>query len=212
MEAIVEFLGRWQTLIGAFLGGVFALTTAFVVAGTALRREQRVAARLLLVDLLSIVAAAQNLKTIAKEEKIDDAQYPSWVCQKLIWRRPQLSSDFDANIARVNDVASSLAVHLSFVKMVYSGLQVHLGRVENDTQVLQGTHPRGIPRSPGATAVDAREVARGLALSAEHAECAIHLLHTLVLTNVPRWAKRIRMSISPVAIEERSRQLIQSGK
>lgn len=211
MEAIFDFLWEWQILVGAFLGGCFALMTAFVVAGTALRREERVAARLLMVDLLSIVAAAKNLKALAAEDKVSETDYPGWVCEKLSWRRPHLSPLFDAHVARANDIDANLAAHLSFVRMVYQGLQEHLARVENDKQVLHQTPLRGIPRSPGATAADARGVAQALALSGDHAECASHLLNVLVLTNVPRWAKRVRMVFVPGLVEKRSRQLLETG-
>ena len=211
MEAIFDFLWEWQTLVGAFLGGCFALMTAFVVAGTALRREERVAARLLMVDLLSIAATAKNLKTLAAEDKVSEADYPGWVCQKLSWRRPKLSPLFDAHVARVNDIDTSLAAHLSFVRLVYQGLQEHLARFENDMQILHETPLKRIPRSPGATAADAKGVAQTLAFSGNHSECASHLLDVLVLTNVPRWAKRVRMWLFPREVEKRSRQLLQAG-
>ncbi len=47
MEELFCFLEKWQTLIGAFIGGIVGLLAALLVARDARRREEKTAAMLL---------------------------------------------------------------------------------------------------------------------------------------------------------------------
>lgn len=55
--AMIEFLDKWQTLIGAAVGGLIGLLAALIVAHDARYREERSAAMLISVDLTSVLAA-----------------------------------------------------------------------------------------------------------------------------------------------------------
>lgn len=211
MSDIVSILYKWQTLIGSLLGGLFALATALLVAQSATRREQRVAAMLLTTDALSIYVIANNLKILAEEEKISAEKYPMWVSEKLSWRRPRLSNLFEAQMARMMDVDEALAAHLSFLKMIYTTTDDHIARIEKDEENLRTQGLPVVPRSPQATEADAAAVANSLALAAEHAACAQHLLAELVLNRVPRFLKRIRMWLRPSEQEILSARLLKNG-
>lgn len=208
MSDIVSILYKWQTLIGSLLGGLFALATALLVAQSATRREQRVAAMLLTTDALSIYVIANNLKILAEEEKISAEKYPMWVSEKLSWRRPRLSNLFEAQMARMMDVDVALAAHLSFLKMIYTTIDDPIARIEQDAESLR---TKDLPRSRQATEADAAAVANSLALAAEHAACAQHLLAELVLNRVPRFLKRIRMWLRPSEQEILSARLLKNG-
>lgn len=54
-------------------------------------------------------------------------------------------------------------------------------------------------------------IAKGLALAAEHAACAHHLLAELVLSRVPRSIKRLRMWFHPSEQEKTSKKLLENG-
>lgn len=50
-HGFLDLLDHWQTLIGATAGGLLGVAGAWIVAGSARRRERRVAAGMVLPDL-----------------------------------------------------------------------------------------------------------------------------------------------------------------
>ncbi len=211
MNEFVSFVHRWQTLIGALMGGIFALATAFVVAGSVIRRAQRTAAALLIVDLLSILRVSEYLKSLAREQSVEETKYPLWVSEKLSWRRPKLTSTYDSHAANLVGVEDALSAHLSLLKMVYSTLEEHLARIEADIEDRRTKSSLRTPRSLQATEVDASSVASALTLAGVHATCAAHLLEQLVLSRVPRTLNRIRMYFYPTEVELKSKKLLREG-
>ena len=211
MTELVAIINHWQTLIGSILGGVFALTTALVVASSAVRTARRTAAALLIVDLLSIVRVAEYLESLAKEDGVEEKKYPLWVSEKLNWRRPRLSSSYDAHAANLVGVHEGLSAHLSLLKMVYSSLDDHLARIESDAEDRRTSGLPRIPRAPQATEADASVVATGLKLAGAHATYAAYLLEQLVISRTPTFLKRIRMCVCSAPIEIRSKELLRDG-
>lgn len=211
MTEIVAFVDHWQTFIGAVLGGMFALGTALVVAASASRTARRTAAAVLMVDILSILRVSEYLEALAKEDGVEESKYPLWVSKKLIWRRPQLASSYDAHAANLVGVHEGLSAHLSLLKMVYSGLEDHLARIERDAEDRRTNGVPRIPRAHQATEADASVVAGGLKLAGAHATYAAHILEQLVLSRTPRLFKRIRMRVCPYAIELKSKALLRDG-
>jgi len=211
MTEIVDIFDHWQTLIGSILGGVFALLTALIVASSAVRMARRTAAALLIVDLLSIVRVAEYLESLAKKDGIEEDKYPLWVSEKLNWRRPRLSSSYDAHAANLVGVHEGLSAHLSLLNMVYSSLDDHLARIESDLEDRRTPRLPRIPRHPKATEADAKVVADGLKLAGAHSACAAHLLEQLVISRTPSFLKRIRMRIRPASIEIKSNKLLRDG-
>lgn len=211
MAELLLVIDRWQTLIGSILGGVFALLTALVVASSALRTARRTAATLLIVDLLSILRISEYLKSLAEEDGITEEKYPLWVSEKLNWRRPKLSSSYDAHVANLVGVDEGLSAHLSLLKMVYSGLDDHLARIAADAEDRRAAGLPRIPRAPKATEADAKVVASALELTGAHAACAAHLIEQLVIARTPAVLKRIRMRVWPASIEIKSKELLRDG-
>lgn len=211
MTKLITIIDHWQTLIGSLLGGMFALSTALVVASSAVRTARRTAAALLIVDLLSIVRVSEHLEDMAREEKIDEKKFPLWVSEKLNWRRPQLSSSYDAHVANLVGVDEGLSAHLSLLKMAYSGLDDHLARIKSDVEDRRLSGSPRIPRAPQDTEADANIAAHGLKLAGAHAACAAHLLEQLVISRTPAFLKRIRMLVRPASIEIKSKELLRDG-
>lgn len=211
MTELLHFIAQWQTLTGSILGGVFALLTALVVASSAVRTARRTAAALLIVDLLSISRVSECLESRAKEDRITEENYPLWVSEKLNWRRPQLSSSYDAHVANLVGVHEGLSAHLSLLKMVYSGLDDHLARIKADAEDRRTIGPLRMPRTLQDTKADAKVVASGLKLAGEHAACAEHLIKQLVIGRTPAFLKEIRMYIHPASIEIKSKELLRNG-
>lgn len=106
MTYFLEWLDQWQTLLGSILGGVIALCAALIVAQAQTRRERRAAATIILSDLFSVFRTFRNLRTAADDSHVDEKEYPLWLSERLLWRRPKLSSHFEAEMVRVVDVHS----------------------------------------------------------------------------------------------------------
>ena len=209
---IIEFLQKWQTLIGSIIGGLIALFVAVIVSWTATRREQRISAILVISDVMQFRAAYENLTKIAEEQNVAPNQYPMWVAEKLSWSRPRLSLLFEANMARVISVDARLGAHLSLFRTACASLDEHLVRLDEDAQRFWGrTSQNGIPRNPQETATDARVVAGALALAAKHAAYAEYFLSALVLSRVPAFIKRIRMRVNPNDWDKESKKLLTEG-
>ena len=209
---VVAFLEKWQTLLGALLGGVIALGVALIVARSATRREERISAILLISDLMAVRAAAENLVRIAEEQKVSQENYPIWVSEKLSWRRPRLSTLFESNMARVVNLDARLSAHLSLFKIAYTSLEEHIVRVAEDAERLLTKGSPEIPRSSVATAADARAAAGALALAAKHAAYAEYLLSAFVLSRLPAFVNRIRMRACPNELDRESKKLLTDGR
>jgi len=208
----VAFLQKWQTLTGAMIGGFISLLVALIVATSATRREQRISAILLLSDLMAVRAAAENLARIAKEQGVTEERYPLWASEKLSWRRPRLSALFESNMARVISVDARLGAHLSLFKTVYTSIDDHVARVENDAQRLRTQGRSEFPRSPAETAADANVAAAALKLAGEHAAYAEYFLSAFVLNTMPGFMKRIRIWAWPNEIDRGSKRLLSEGR
>lgn len=206
MIKLLALLDHWQTLLGSLIGGVFALLTAWVVAWSALRTARRTAGTLLLIDLLSILSVAQRLESKAKEDGVSKDKHALWVSKALIWRRPRLSSSYDAYVANLVGVHNGLSAHLSLLKMVYSSLDDHLARIEEHFDGL-----RSMPRSPQVIEADAAVVASSLTVAAQHAACAEYFINQLVLGRMPAMLKHLRMRLWSTPIERRSKELLSQG-
>jgi len=210
LACFVSQIERWQTLIGALVGGIMALVVAFVVANAQTRREQRASAYILLVDLLAVQAADQSLTQLAKGKAVSSDELPLWLSEKLSWRRPRLSALFQLQMVRVIDVSASLSAHLSIFHMQYEALHEHLDRLEEDQQLLRTKGANTAPRSPAASKADAVSVAQDFRSAADHAKCAAHYLDLLVLRSFPTFS-RIRMRFFPMEVERLSKQLLSAS-
>jgi len=205
VDAMADFARDWQELIGAVLGGLFALATALIVAGSARRRDQRAAAAMLVADVLPILAAATNLRQIADAEKIDDKAYPGWLVDRLSWRRPHLSSLFDEHRARVIDVDTRLSAHLTLLKMIYGTIEDALGSPE------QLARARTVPASLLMSEAERHAIARSLELAGVHAQGAEHFLSIFVLSRWPPFVTRLRIWLKPSDTEKKSAGLLIRG-
>jgi hypothetical protein len=207
---LVVWLNKWQTLIGTIIGGIFALLTALIVAWSAAQRARRTAADLIMMDLLPIMRAYEVLESLAKKDEIGKDDYPLWIAEKLSWSKPNLSSSYDVYVANLLGIHNGLSAHLSLMKMIYSGLNDHLTRVENDIEDRKAVGLPRIPRSPEATHADAKIVADGLKQAGAHASCAVHLIQQLVMSSTPT-LNRIQMLICPSPMDVQSMKLLKEG-
>lgn len=183
---MIAFLDKWQTLIGAILGGIIALGAALIVAYRAERRSDIAAAMQIIGTLVSVRTAGHLLDELAEEKGIanpDDRA--AWQAEKLVSLRPKLSPLFEASIARVMPLDVTTAAHLHFFLSQYLDLEEKLQRISSDIKELERT---GKPaRDRNYMMADAKHAARVFGAVVGHADCAEHLLTKFVLSKMALW-------------------------
>jgi hypothetical protein len=197
------FLDKWQTLIGAAVGGLMGVVGALLVAARATRRERRIASSAVLPELMQLRAAHMHLEKYVGKEK----------CIKLMWRRPKILTLRSPAITQLSDVDARLYSHLFQCQMTHEGFEERLeqfGRDENDARAPM----------PNANKVMAEErVQRSVAsvidawgYAVEHATLAEYFLDRLIFNRWPAWLMRIRMRFCPNDLDRRSKHLLGTGE
>jgi hypothetical protein len=181
---MIEFLGRWQTLIGASVAGITGLLAALIVARDARRREERSAAMLVLADLTSVVAAGDRLKRTIDSEHIDSKDEPRWIAYQLSTARPILSGLLEPSLLRIMHIDKYMAAHLLLFKTLYynvSDMSSSLGMAEEALN-------RSASNSPLKSTYLQHEIEQKIRLihnnffkACEHARCAQPLVDKFVL-------------------------------
>ena len=90
MAEFIDFLYKWQTLVGSILGGIFALWVAFIVGHAVRRREEVSSGMLLIGDLAKVRIMSEALNELAKKQNIPENDYPFWFAEKLTGSFPKL--------------------------------------------------------------------------------------------------------------------------
>lgn len=183
---MIESLDRWQTLVGAVVGGLVALLAALVVAYRAERRSDLAAAMHLVGTLVQVRVASTQLEALAKERGIaDENDRAAWQAEKLVWLRPKLSPMFEASVARVMPIDVAAAAHLQLFLSQYLDLEDKLTRLQPDIEAYQrGVEPQ---RGKDYVIADARAAKRLFDAVATHAACAEHLISKFVLSSGAFW-------------------------
>jgi hypothetical protein len=209
MEELVSFLSNWQTLIGAFLGGVFALFVALLVSYKAQRREEISSGYLIIGNLASFTSAIGILNTKAEKSKIPDEEYNFWLCEHLLVLKPSLSSLYEASVSRIIHRNNRLGAHLDLIRTFSTGTEAPFSRINEDIEYhyLHGKHKR----SEEHIRADASIVVRGYNNIVVHSECAIYLIPRLVTSNFPTWYL-FKSYFFPNELDKKSMNLILTGK
>lgn len=170
----IQFLDKWQTLIGALVGGIIALIAALIVARDARRREERAAAMLLTVDLVSVLASNEALDERIKKHEVKAEDVPQWITDRLMNSRAKLSPMFEASMLRVMPVDVYLAAHLSLFKTIYSGVLEMVERLVKANEVIKETGKKTLTDEEIASHI--RLIHSRFRKACEHAACAHNLL------------------------------------
>ena len=209
MNELINFLFKWQTLIGAVLGGVFALSVALLVSYKAQRREEISAGYLIMGNLTSFTASTSNLNSKAEEEKITDKDYPLWLCNNLVGLKPTLSTLYETSVSRVISKDIRLGAHLDLIRTFNTDIDAAFKRINNDFE-YHDEHGKN-KRSEERIRADANLVARGYNNIAVHAECANYLIPRLVTSHFPSWYL-FKSYFCPNEMDKKSKNLILTGK
>lgn len=214
------WLDHWQTLIGATTGGLLGVAGAWVVAVSARSRERRIAAGMVLPDLMQLVAAGQSLETALNnikeivsfdaEQRVDARAFSG--IRKLDARRPRLFALHTATIGQLSDIDASLYAHLFQCRMIHQvfeeGMEVR--RVRHGAMMTLSFDPRDRSAMPPEAPPD-RQLYADWRLCVEHATLANYFLNRRVFSRWPRWCQRVRMKCFPNDLDQRSAALLKSG-
>jgi hypothetical protein len=185
-----DWLDHWQTLLGAAVGGVMGVAGALIVAGAQRRREQRVAAGMVLPDLQQLDAAGQRLEhRLSKphegmSQQARETLHAMRVVETLRFLaadRPKLFALHTPAIGQLSDVDARLYGHLFMCQMVHRRFE--------DTLASRRTLPDG-PQNVGQRDYD---LFANWKLCVEHAALARFWLENLVFSPWPRWVINARL-------------------
>ncbi len=189
---LIDLILKWQTLIGAIIGGLAALATALIVARSARHRDEQASGMIVSATLTAVCVVSETLATLSSQEKVADEDFPLWFAEKVVYSHPSMPVLFEASIARLMSVDITLAAHLSLFQQAYSRVEFVLKRVAEDYNYY---HTRGEPLRPlDLMNADSRIVAKHFKFAAEHANCAVYLISELVLSKLSFW-HRLRRHI-----------------
>lgn len=215
----LDLLDHWQTLIGATTGGLLGVAGAWIVAVSARSRERRIAASMVLPDLMQVVAAGQSLETaldgipkiaVFDEEQQADARAAAGV-RKLDVRRPRLFALHTPAIGQVSDIDARLYAHLFQCRMVHQAFEdgMDVRRDSLAAHMAVSFDPRDRSPIPPEAPPDRRLYA-DWRLCVEHATLANYFLDRLVFSRWPRWCQRLRMILRPNGLDQRSAALLKT--
>jgi len=177
---MINIIYEWQTLIGSFLGGVFALAAALIVASRVTRREEVTFAMLVARELTAVRVSVDSLKALAVRDNIKQEEYPFWSSEKLAKIHPRLSPLFESSITRLMMIDNILAAHLSLFSKIYAQVELVLDRLYEDYDHFSKS---GKPlRRKEDIAADSKLVASHMELVLEHIDCADFLISELILS------------------------------
>jgi hypothetical protein len=177
---MVEFLNKWQTLIGSILGGIFALAAALIVAFVIRRREEVASGMLAVSNLARVRNANEVLEKLATDKNVPAEEYHLWFSEKLAHLHPSLSTHFEAAITRLMPVNVAMAAHLSLFQTIYSETEIKIQRLAEDYSKLykgeEGSRPKNLMEA------DAKLITAYMKHAVQHASCAEQLINHLVLS------------------------------
>ena len=205
---LMDLIFKWQTLIGAVLGGLFAIATALVVALTMRRREEVASGMVVVGDLAAVRVAYEALNSLAETENIEEKAFPLWFSDKLVSSHPKLSTLFEASVARLMPVDVYLAAHLSLFQRIYSQIGIMLKNLSHDYNHF---HEHGEPLRPkDHMLADYRLITRHFPMVVEHAQCAEDIITKIILGKFPTW-HRIRRIFYMNQKEKKCNDILRKG-
>jgi len=131
---LIGVLKDWQELVGAILGAIGALLVAFIVAGSAQRRAERVAAMVVtgyLVDFLGLAVKLEyewsklpNKAGILKDD---------WIGERVLWMWTGSPADLDTLRLVLSDAEDSLAIRLTLLSQCLRAMNDVKQKFDNAT-------------------------------------------------------------------------------
>ena len=206
---MIDFIFKFPTLIGAVLGGLFALAAALVVALTMRRREEVASGMVVVSDLAAVRVEYEALNSLAEKENIEEKDFLLWFSDKLVSSHTKLSTLFEASVARLMPVDVYLAAHLSLFQRIYSQIEIMLNKLSYDYNHF---HEHGEPLRPkDHMLADYRLITRHFPMVVEHAQCAEDIITKIILDNFSTW-HRIRRIFYMSQKEKKCKNILRKGR
>lgn len=184
---IIEFLNKWQTLIGSLVGGFFALCVAIIVGNALRRREDISSGMLLLHDLANVRSSFQAITEVAKKKNINEKAYPFWFAGQLMEHYPKLSPLFTSSVLRVLPISHDLASHLNSFYQIYTEIEIIVSGLSEDFKAIKKEGNSDILTTRILHNVSI--VNEFFPIIAQHALCAELLIRHLILSKFPTFNK-----------------------
>lgn len=222
----IDRLDHWQTLAGNWVGGLLGLAGALIVAVMVRSRERRIAAGMVLPDLLRLAttgkdvtrfysvprsAAASEPERLKEDSRLEDAHI-GVVVSALKMRRPPLLALHSSVLGQLTDIDARLYNHLFQCEMNHR-------LFEDSIDAYRAPHENLIASlNPKASDAPSKRPPSGPLIYAdwqravEHATLAAYFLDRFVLSSWPRWVQRGRMKLWPNDFDRRSAHLIKTGE
>lgn len=209
MQELICYLEKWQTLIGAFIGGIVGLLAALLVARDARKREQRAAAMLLVGDLAEVRTASEVLREMSEKKDMSaDDKGARWITNMLLKRRPSLSPLFESSMVRIMSVDDHLAAHLILFKKIFRSADARLTELAYSLERSKQEGPFILSNKEIDSLI--KLIASGFYNAVEHAVCAEHLLDKLIIRRSALLHRLMRKFKIPKE-EKKCRELLKTG-
>ena len=215
---MLDDLYKWQQLLGAIVGGVFALLVALIVARDARSRTERAAAMTVIAALLRMRASHRGARD-AIVKKANDGDDIAFGLAAMFSIYPAVPSEhFSQSSAVLLHVHTHVAAHLSIIETVLSDVRHALNRWVRDQEDysrrgghIEKAEEKELPRSKGDMLIDAKTIERGIETIEQHANCVVPLLEMLVLSNF-RTFQRLRLWFAPNEVAKVCAEALRSGE
>lgn len=192
LEPLIRHIDHWQTLGGNIVGGAIGIVGALIVAVQMRRREQRIAAGMVLPDLQQLDAAGQSLlhrlgsppnapNVPEQARALLEAVRVVDTLRLLAERRPKLFALHTPAIGQLSDVDARLYSHLFQCQMVHR-------QFEDAMESL-----KTVPSEPKNLELRHQRLCSDWTLCVEHAALARFWLEHLVFSPWPRWIVNARL-------------------
>lgn len=199
---IIDWLKRWQTLVGAFIGAASGLLVALVMARSARHREEVVGALLVSGDLAEPLAFKAECPTLWAMTGRQETEYAGWLVERFLHRWPPLSPLFAAEALRVMPVNVELAAHLVLFQKLHREMR---------TTIEEVRHLLSVPELSTAARDELnkriRRLVSGFDQLTAHASCATCLITGLILSRAYLF-HRVRRWVWKTQQERQCRELL----
>lgn len=185
IESIIRTTFDWQGLIGAMVGGLIGIVGALIVAEGTKKYEQRAAAMLVVIDLISVNVAINKIIELAADNKIKEEEKAYFMADKVAFMFPKLSPLFEASMLRILPIDMQLAAHLTLLNSIYRDLEPIIGRISKDAGFLNAG--KKIERSEEQLIGDTKIARSGVERLQKQSEAAIYYIEHLVLGKHPKF-------------------------
>jgi len=184
----MDMLNKWQTLIGAFSGGILGVVGAAIMAYNQKKREDRASAQIIHSELSSFCNAVTRIDNLLQNldgyDQLTEAKKDEKFLDEYISNYPIPSPLFEATYAQMLNINPKLSKCLREFKIIYSPVIIALQEVRDYFK-----HNGGVPSQLNDTMkyanaylwADIQIINNNLHKAAKIAKCIIYYLDNFVL-------------------------------